>query len=57
MSTSGLIPFPEYPFTWDLGWSFTRRKVFESCKRSYWYDYYNRWDPEIERKSLLQLSC
>ena len=55
MSTSGLIPFPEYPFTWDLGWSFTRRKAFESCKRRYWYDYYNRWDPEIDWKSIRQL--
>ena len=55
MSTSGLIPFPEYEFSSDLGWSFTRRKAFESCKRRYWYDYYNRWDPEIERESIMQL--
>ena len=55
MSTSGLIPFPEYQFSSDLGWSFTRRKSFESCKRRYWYDYYNRWDPEIEREIIRQL--
>ena len=38
-----MISYKSYPYTDRLGWSYSRYNQFSSCKRKYFYNYYNKW--------------
>jgi len=37
----------QFPFTSILGWSASRYEKFHSCRRSYYYTYYGKFDPDF----------
>lgn len=44
-----------YHFTPILGWSFSRKHTFDTCKRLYYYRYYTRFVPDPERAEIRYL--
>ena len=42
----------QFPFTAILGWSNTRYETFSICKRRYFYQYYNKYDPDMPRREI-----
>lgn len=44
-----------FRFTPILGWSATRYETFSICKRKYFYQYYSKYDQEIEVRLIQQL--
>lgn len=38
-----------------LGWSVTRYDVFVKCKRMYFYQYYDKYDPDFSRQEIQKL--
>ena len=43
-----MSPIKRFPFTSILGWSATRYETFSICKRKYYYQYYSKYDREVE---------
>lgn len=51
------IEIKQYPYTNILGWSFSRSNSFNTCKRRYFYDYYNKFsDDNLEILKLKNLT-
>ncbi len=44
-----------FPFTSELGWSVSRYDIFQTCKRKYFYKYYDKYDREFDPKHILKL--
>lgn len=44
----------QFPFTPILGWSNSRYELFSICKRKYFYHYYNKYDPQLSRREIMQ---
>ena len=44
----------QFPFTPILGWSNSRYELFSICKRKYFYHYYNKYDPDLPRREIMQ---
>jgi hypothetical protein len=44
----------QFPFTPILGWSNSRYELFSICKRKYFYHYYNKYDPDLARREIMQ---
>ena len=55
MSPAKATTLTSYPFTDILGWSVSRYDTFQSCRRKYYYDYYNKYDTEFPRAKIIQL--
>lgn len=50
-----MSPIKRFPFTPILGWSASRYETFSICKRKYFYQYYSKYDPEVEVRLIQQL--
>ncbi len=42
----------KFEFTSILGWSVSRFDIFTVCKRQYWYNYYGKFDLEIDAMTI-----
>jgi hypothetical protein len=45
----------KFPFTPILGWSSSRYDLFSICKRRYFYQYYTKYDQEVQTRKINQL--
>ena len=50
-----MSPIKRFPFTAILGWSATRYETFSICKRKYYYQYYSKYDRQVEVRLIQQL--
>ena len=50
-----MLRFKNFGFTPVLGWSFSRYDRFSECKRSYYYNYYGKYDQEHSRETIDKL--
>jgi hypothetical protein len=46
---------PDYPFTPQLGWTSTRSETFRSCRRRYFFQYYARYDRQLQLVRIQRL--
>ena len=44
-----------FPFTSELGWSVSRFEIYQTCKRKYFYKYYDKYDKEFDVKHIARL--
>lgn len=49
------ITLPDYPYTPQLGWSSTRSETFRTCRRRYFFQYYGRYDNEVQPELIQRL--
>lgn len=49
-----MLKIKQFPYTPILGWSNSRYELFSICKRKYFYHYYNKYDPDVPRREILQ---
>src|SRR3990172_12279955 len=52
-----MSPIKRFPFTAILGWSATRYEPFSICKRKYYYQYYSKYDRQVEVRLIQQLKA
>ena len=52
-----MSPIKRFPFTAILGWSATRYETFSICKRKYYYQYYSKYDRQVEVRLIQQLKA
>ena len=50
-----MLQIARFPYSDILGWSNSRYDIFSACRRRYYYQYYSKFDTEIDRQHLLNL--
>jgi hypothetical protein len=55
LSSIEICVMKTFPFTSELGWSVSRFEIYHTCKRKYFYRYYDKYDQEFDIKRIARL--
>lgn len=57
LSSVEICTMKTFPFTSELGWSVSRFEIYQTCKRKYFYRYYDKYDRDFDIKQIAKLKA